>query len=134
VDVVAEDLVAGRLVLLEQGRGGETDEHGTGEQGLHRLVELAALRAMALVHEDEQLTDGRAGLVLELLDERVEVIYALLAELVNQRAKQARCGLTELRHQVVAAAGAVDVLAGVAENALDLFVEFGRSERSPRER
>ena len=124
VDVAAEHFEAGLLVLLEQRRAGEADEHRAGQHRLHRLVQLAALGAVALVHEDEQLAHGRAGLLLQLLDEGVEIIHALPAELVDQRAEQARLGLAELRHQVAAAAGAIDGLAAVGEDALDLFVEF----------
>ena len=49
---------------------------------------------------------------------------SLLAELVDQRAEQARRGLAELAHQVAAAAGAVDRLARVGEDALDLLVQL----------
>ena len=49
---------------------------------------------------------------------------SLLAELVDQRAEQARRGLAELAHQVAAAAGALDGLARLGEDALDLFVQF----------
>ena len=124
VDVAAEDFEAGLLVLLQERRAGEADEHGARQQRLHRLVQLAALGAMALVHEDEQLADRRARLLLQFLDERIEIIHALLAELVDKRAEQARLGLAKLRHQIVPAAGAVDGLARVGEHALDLFVEF----------
>ena len=72
------------------------------------LVQLAALGAMAFVHEDEDLAHGLAGLRLQFLDEGVEVVHVLPAELVDQRAQQARRGLAELRHQVAAAAGALD--------------------------
>ena len=108
MDVAAEDLQAGLLVLLEQRRAGEADEHRVGQHRLHRPVQLAALGAVALVHEHEDLADRRAGLGLQLLDERVEVVHVLAAELVDQRAEQPRRGLAELAHQVAAAAGAVD--------------------------
>ena len=80
--------------------------------------------AVALVHEDEQLAHGLAGLRLQFLDERVEVVHALPAELVDQRAEQARLGLAELAHQVAPAAGALDGLARLGEDALDLFVQL----------
>ena len=110
VDVAAEDFQAGLLVLLQQRRAGEADEHRVGHHRLHHAVQLAALRAVAFVHEDEDLADGRAGLRFQLLDEGVEVVHVLAAELVDQRAEQARLGLAELRHQVAAAAGALDRL------------------------
>ena len=87
-------------------------------------MQLAALCAVALVHEDEHLAHRLAGLRFQLLDERIEVIHALLAELVDERAEQARLGLAELAHQIAPAAGALDCLARLGEDALDLFVQF----------
>ena len=84
VDVTAENFEARRLVLFEQRRAGETDEHGARQQCLHRLVQFAGLRAMALVHEDEQFADRRTRLLLQLLNEGVEILHALLAKLMNQ--------------------------------------------------
>ncbi len=60
----------------------------------------------------------------QLLDELLKIIDALLAELVNQRAQQARRGLSELSHQVASAAGALDGFAGVGEDAFDLLVQL----------
>ena len=117
VDVAAEDFQAGLLVLLEQRRAGEADEDRVGHHRLHHAVQLAALRAVALVHEDEHLAHRLAGLGLQLLDEGVEVVHVLAAELVHQRAEQARLGLAELAHQVAAAAGALDRLARLGEDA-----------------
>ena len=73
-------------------------------------MQLAALRAVAFVHEDEHLAHRLAGLRFQFLDEGVEVVHVLAAELVDQRAEQARLGLAELAHQVAAAAGALDRL------------------------
>ena len=85
-------------------------------------MQLAALGAVALVHEDEQLADRRARLLLQFLDERIEITDVLFAELVDQRAEQARLGLAKLRHEIVPAAGAVNRFACTGEHALDLFV------------
>ena len=87
VDVSAEHFEAGLLVLLQERRAGKADEHRARQQRLHRLVQLAALGAMALVHEDEQLADRRARLLLQFLDESIEIIHALLAELVDQASR-----------------------------------------------
>ena len=62
VDVAAEDFQAGLRVLLEQRRAGEADEDRVGHHRLHHAVQLAALRAVALVHEDEHLAHRLAGL------------------------------------------------------------------------
>ena len=112
------------MSCFKQRRAGEADEDRVGHQRLHRAVQLAALGAVALVHEDEQLAHRLAGLRLQFLDERVEVVHALPAELVDQRAEQARRGLAELAHQVAAAAGAGDRLARLGEDALDLLVQL----------
>ena len=58
VDVRAEGLDAASLVVLEQRRAGEADQHRVRQQRLHRLVQLAGLGAVALVHEDEDLALG----------------------------------------------------------------------------
>ena len=95
VDVAAKDLDALLLVGLQQRRAGEADEHGVRQDRLHRLVQLAGLGAVALVHEDVEvalgLEAGRQGL-LHLLDVAGDVadLFAVLlaAELVDQRAEQ----------------------------------------------
>ena len=55
VDVGAEGLDAPPLVGLQQRRAREPDQHGAGQEVGHRLVELPGLRAVTLVHEDEDL-------------------------------------------------------------------------------
>ena len=100
MDVAAEHLQTGRLVLLQQRRTGETDEHRVGHHRLHHPVELAALGAMALVDEDEDLAHGLARLAFQVRDEGVEVVDVAAAELVNEAAQQARLGLAELVHQI----------------------------------
>ena len=124
MDVAAEHFQAGLLVFLEQRRAGEADEYGVGHHRLHDAVQLAALRPVALVHKHEHLADRPAGLGFQFLDEGVEVVHVLAAELVDQRAQQSRLGLAELVHQVAAAAGALDGLARLGENPLDLLVQF----------
>jgi hypothetical protein len=62
-------------------------------------VQFAALGAVALVYENKNLAHRLAGLGLQLLDERIEVVYIPPAELVDERAQQARFSLTELAHQ-----------------------------------
>src|SRR5262245_31117012 len=69
-------------------------------------------------------TSPTVWLGFQLLDERVEVVYIPPAELVDERAQQARFSLTELAHQVVATTGAVDSLSRLGEDPLDLFVQL----------
>lgn len=73
------------------------------------------LRAVALIDEDKEAADGRAGLALQLGDELVKAVRALAPELVDECAEQAGPGLAEVRHQVMAAAGALDGIAGGGE-------------------
>src|SRR5256885_1797684 len=56
VDVTAEYFEAGLRVLLEQRGTGKAEEDRVGHHRLHHAVQLAALRAVALVHEHEHLT------------------------------------------------------------------------------
>ena len=79
---------------------------------------------MALVDEDKQLADRRARLLLQFLNESIKITHVLFSELVDQGAEQARLSLPKLDHQIVSAAGAVNLLARAGEHALDLLVQF----------
>jgi hypothetical protein len=50
-------------------------------------VQLAALGAMALVHEDEQFANRRVRLLLQFFNERIKVTNVLFSELVDQGTK-----------------------------------------------
>jgi hypothetical protein len=125
VDVAAKDLQARLRVLFEQRRAREADENRVGgHERLHGAVQLAALGAVAFVHKDIEFAHGRAGLRLQFGDEGIEVGHVALAELVHQRAEQARRRLAKLAHQVAAAAGAVDGFPSGAEDPLNLLVQL----------
>jgi hypothetical protein len=79
-------------------------------------VQLAALSAVALVNEDEDLAHGLAWPGFQFLDESLEVIHVLAAEFVHQRAQKARLSLAWLGYQVAVAAGAIDGLASLCED------------------
>src|ERR1700719_685608 len=87
-------------------------------------MQLAALGTMTLVHEDEQLADRRALLLLQFLNESIKITPVLFSELVDQGAEQARLRLPKLDHQIVSAACAINLLARAGEHALDLLVQF----------
>src|SRR6266516_3331870 len=53
VDVAAEDFEAGLCVLRKQRCSGKADENRVGHHRLHHTVQLAALRAMALIDKYE---------------------------------------------------------------------------------
>ena len=86
VDVGAEDVARRLLVLAQQRRAGEADEDRALQPALHLLVHVAALGAVALVHEHVEAAVNRRRRALEV--GRVE--------LVDQRAQQPRRGGAEL--------------------------------------
>ena len=86
VDVGAEDVPRHLLVLAQERRAGEADEDRALQPALHLLVHVAALGAVALVHEDvEAAVHGRR-----------RALQVGRVELVDQRAQQARRGRAEL--------------------------------------
>lgn len=82
VDVGAEHIARHQLVLAQQWRAGEADEDGARQPALHLLVHVAALGAVAFVHEHVEAALHGGWLALQV--GRVE--------LVDQRAQQARIG------------------------------------------
>ena len=62
VDVAAKCFKASLSIFCQQRRPGEPDEHCVGHHRLHNAMQLAALRAMALVHEHKDLANCPAGL------------------------------------------------------------------------
>src|SRR6266567_5446449 len=88
---------------------------------------------MALVNEDKQLPHGHVRLCLQFLDKRIKITDVLFSEFMNQGAEQTWLRLAELDHQIVSAAGAVNLLADASEHTLNLFVEFipvGKNEHA----
>ena len=124
VDVAAEDLQAGLLILLEQRRAGEANVDGVGQDGFHDAVQFAALGAVALVHEYEDLAHSAAGLGFQFTDELIEIVDALAAEFVDQGTDEARLGLAEETYEVASAGGALNGFTNGGEHAFDLFIEF----------
>ena len=87
-------------------------------------MQLAALGAMAFIHEHKQLAHRLGGLRLKLSDERFEVVHVATAELMHQRAHQPWQWLRQQAQQFPAALGASDWLAGLGEDAFDLLVQL----------
>ena len=83
VNVAAEDFPAGSAVLRQQRGAGEADEHRAGQQRLHHPVQLAALDAVTLVDEQEQLPHRRGGLGFQFFDEFLKVVGFPPPELVD---------------------------------------------------
>ena len=101
VDVAAKHLQAGLLVFFEQRRAGKANEHRVGHHRLHHPVQLAALRAVALVHKHKHLAHGTAGLALQVGHKGVKVRIRLAgcnAKFVHQRTQQPGLGLRQLGH------------------------------------
>ena len=61
VDVGAEDVPRHQLVLAQERRAGEADEDRALQPALHLLVHVAALGAVALVHEHVEAPAARAA-------------------------------------------------------------------------
>ena len=77
VDVGAEDVPRHLLVLAQQRRAGEADEDRVLQPALHLLVHVAALGAVAFVHEHvEPAVHGRRRPFqvggIELVDQRAQ--------------------------------------------------------------
>jgi hypothetical protein len=120
------------LSVFEQGRAGEAEEDRVRQDGFHGVVEIAGLRAVALVHEHVDVALGLEvgghrllDLGEELLDVAALVPAFLAAELVDERAEQPGLGLVELVDEVGARFRAVDVLVDALEDLLDLLVQLG---------
>ena len=58
VDVATKDFDAFLLVGFQQRRAGEADEQRIRQDGLHGLVQVAGLGAVAFVHEHIQIALG----------------------------------------------------------------------------
>ena len=86
VDVGAEDVPRHPLVLAQERRAGEADEDRALQPALHLPVHVAALGAVALVHEHVEAPADRRRIALQVGH----------VELVDQRAQQARRGRSEL--------------------------------------
>ena len=119
VDVGAEDVAGGLLVLAQQRRAGEADEDRVLQPALHLLVHVAALGAVAFIHEDVEAA----------VDRRRRAFEVGGIELVDQRAQQPGRGGAELCDKLRPRGDARRrrVLAddsGVLHHALDLLVQF----------
>ena len=90
MDIGAEHIAGGLLVLAQQRRAGEAEEKGIGQPALHLLVHVAALSAVALVHEYVETSMNRGRLALEI--GRIE--------LVDKCTQQAWHGGSKLLHEV----------------------------------
>jgi len=127
VDVGAEDLDAPLLVRAQERRAGEPDEHGIGQDRLHRVVEVAGLRAMALVDEDVDVALGakvRRQRALEFMHVALHVGILAACELVDEGAHEPRLGGVERGDQVGAARGPIDVFADALEDFFDLLIQL----------
>ena len=128
MDVGAEGLNAASLVLLEQRRAGEADQHSPRQQGLHGVVEFAGLGAVAFVHEDEDLAfrvKAFGQVAADVPDERVNVAFLRGVELLHQRTNQPLLTGIEYIHQIGAAFCAMNLLADPLKISFYLLIQFG---------
>src|SRR5699024_7598048 len=82
VDVGAEGLNTGSLILLKKRCAGKADEHRIRQQFLHRTVKLAALGTVSLIDEDEEIAFRTEPLEQGLLELTNEVFGLALILLV----------------------------------------------------
>ena len=95
-------------------------------------MEFSRLSAVALVHEDIQITLGlkswRQGL-FHFLNERfnvnLSITVTLATKLVDQGTQEPRRGSIQSRNKVGTTLRAVDVFIDALKHSLDLFIEFG---------
>ena len=88
MDVASKNLKSGCRIFFQQGSSSKANKHRIGHERLHGSMKLAALRSMALINKDENITHCMARLRLKFPDELFKIIYPSSAELVNQRTKQ----------------------------------------------
>ena len=119
MDVGAEDVPRHQLVLAKERRAGKADEDRALQPALHLLVHVAALGAVALVHEHVEAPADRGRFALEVGH----------VELMDQHAQQARRGRPELLHELRprrdtrrGRLGADD--GGVLHHPLDLLIQL----------
>ena len=84
--------LVGRLFILQQGRSGEGNVGGIGQGLFHALVRLAAVAAVAFVHQHDQV--GRIVVTLWKFGRR--------AELVHQGEGDALCAAANALGQIAA--------------------------------
>ena len=130
MDIAAKDLDGLFLVLLQERRAGEADEHGLGQDGLHGLVQLAGLGAVTLIHKDKELAlalEIAGQLALNIIDKAGGFLILILAQtkLMNQRAEQPRLGLSQPGHQINAAFGPAYFLIHANEDLFNLLIKLG---------
>ena len=106
VDVRAEHVAGERLIRAQEGCAREPDEDGAFEPALHLLVQCAALRPVAFIHEyvEGAVTRRRRSLQVERI------------ELVHQRTHHPRRGVGEVAHELCAG-GNPHVFLGLAHDA-----------------
>ena len=116
------------LSAFQQRCAGEADKHGVGQDFLHRVVQIARLRAVTLVDKDVEVTFGfeiRRQAAFHFLNKLCNLALFLASKLVDERAEQPGRGGVEFVDQVLPAFRAVDVFVDALEHLLDLLVQFG---------
>ena len=130
MDVGAESLNTGGLVLLEKRCAGKADEHRIRQQFLHRTVKLAALCTVSLIDEDEEIALQSEPLeqgLLELTNEVFGLALILLVitpELMHQGAHQPRLVPVEHADHAGSRRRPFDGLIDTSKNLLDLLIQL----------
>ena len=99
MDIRAEDFDAGLLVVLQERRAGEANEHGPRQDRLHRLVQFAGLGPVAFIHKNEDFAlrgEPRRQRAADLFDIALEIAVFSAAEFMDQGAEQPGAGIVEV--------------------------------------
>ena len=132
MNIRAEYLQTGLLILFHQWSTGETDKGGIRQNGFHCFVELARLSTVTFIHKDIEITFGRKVFrqrAFQLLNKSSIIGLAafasvFLAKLVNQGAHHDRRGVVDLLNQFASPANTDNALIDPGKHLLDLHIQL----------
>ena len=129
MNVASKNFQTRLLVFLQKWRAGKAHENRLRHQSRHRLVQLARLRAVALIHEYDKITfhaEVRRQRILDFFQElfviTVSNFTATATELVNQRTNDRTFGRIQTVQQIATALGANNLFFHTLEQLLYLVI------------
>ena len=129
MDVASENFQTRLLVFLQKRRAGKAHENRLRHQSRHRLVQLARLCAVALIHEYNEIAfhaKVRRERILDFFQELLVIAVsnftATASELVNQRTNDRTFGRIQTVQQIATALGANNLFFHTLEQLLYLVI------------
>ena len=129
MDVASENFQTRLLVFLQKRRAGKAHENRLRHQSRHRLVQLARLCAVALIHEYNEIAfhaKVRRERILDFFQELLVIAVsnftATTSELVNQRTNDGTFGRIQAVQQITTALGANNLFFHTLEQLLYLVI------------